>query len=80
VHGVKARLPADAFETWRSRRHTHLPAVESWTLAEIHEAAAEVADAGFKLFAAVHNAVGGEMMWIDNVLTLEDAIRQLDTE
>jgi hypothetical protein len=76
VHGIKVdhRQPSGALQTQRSRRHTYVPAVQSWTLAEIQEAATDIADAGFELVAAITTALGHETWWTDNQLWLDHHI------
>ena len=77
VHGVKtgSRVPDGALRTIRSRRNTHVPDVETWTPAEIREAAGALVSAAGTLFAAVQGAVSPEIMVIDDALAWEDRRR-----
>jgi hypothetical protein len=76
VHGIKLPGPADSFMTARSRPRTHLPAAQSWTRAELLEAAMIIAEADSSLFAAMQDAVGKELMRIGGLLTQEHHMRQ----
>ena len=83
VHGILVDhrgYARDEIQTHRSRRHTYLPATESWTFAQINEAAIELAHAGFRLEEAIYNALGPEMARIYHVLPLEHARMQHGTE
>ena len=76
VHGIKYRRPADGFMTSRSRPRTHLPVAQSWTRAELLEAAVIIADADSSLFAAMQDAVGKELMRVGGLLAQEHYRRQ----
>jgi hypothetical protein len=77
VHGVKtgSRATDGALQTLRSRRRSHVPAVEPWTPETISEAAGELLHAGLELFAAMQNAVSPEVMVLDQALAWEDRRR-----
>jgi hypothetical protein len=77
VHGVKtaSRVTDGALQTHRSRRRSHVRAIEPWTPQTISEAAAEPLDAGLELFAAMQNAVSPEVMVMDEALAWEERRR-----
>ena len=77
VHGVKtaSRATDGALQTLRSRRRSHIPAIEPWTPETISEAAAELLQAGLELFGAMQNAVSPEVMVIDEALAWEERLR-----
>jgi hypothetical protein len=74
VHGVKTASNASdgRLQTIRSRRGTHVPAVESWMPADIREAGGALLQADLRLFAAIQAAVSPHVMVIGDALGWED--------
>ena len=82
VHGVKtaSRLPDGALQTIKSRNRTHKPITQSWTLAEIQQAAGELLEAGLQLLYAMQQAVSPEVMVIGEALAWEDHYAQQNAQ
>lgn len=74
IHSVKtaSSVPDGSLQTIRSRRSTHVPVVQPWTLTEIHAAVCELAKANSSLFAAMIAAVSEQMMVLDHALAWEE--------
>ena len=70
-----SRAMDGALQTRRSRRRSHIPAVEPWTPETISEAAGELLQAGLELFGAMQNAVSPEVLVIDEALAWEERRR-----